>query len=174
MRKALLFIAVSSLFSTVAFAQEKPTELYIFVTNPGYTSSNYSGDQWDGAFGVALQRMFTSHVSGEVTVSRRRDISGFTTFNPDGTVLESRRFIGYSTPVDLTARYHFLNDSAWKPYAGIGARWVDSRSYLDLTGGVLWQFKPSFGLRFDGKLLLGNQSRFQDTFNASAGLTWRF
>ncbi len=173
MRK--LAIVLAFLVSTAAFAQQdKPTGFYVFVTNPGYGHSERSGSYWSGAFGVALQRMFTPHFSGEVTVSRDRQNRGYTLFGPDGTVVENRWLISYSTPVDLTARYHFLTDGAWKPYAGTGVRWVDSRAFFDLTGGVIWQFRPSLGLRFDGKLLLGNQSRFNDTFNASAGLAWRF
>ena len=172
MRK--LIVLCTLLVSTAAFAQEKPNGLFVFVTDPTYTSSRSTGGRWDGAFGVALQRMFTPRFSGELSVSRQSDRSGFTTFNPDGTVLESHVFTRYSTPVDLTARYHFLNDSTWKPYAGIGGRWVDSRGFLDLTGGVLWQFRPSLGLRFDGKLLFGGQTRFDNRFNGSAGLTWRF
>lgn len=118
--------------------------------------------------------MFTPHLSGELTVSRARHVSGTTVLGPNGNIIESRTATSYSTPVDLTARYHFLNDSAWKPYAGAGARWADSRAFLDLTGGVVWQFRPSLGLRFDAKGLLGNESRFDSTFNSSVGLAWRF
>ena len=174
MRKLVVAVAFL-LVSTAAFAQQdKPTGVFVFVTNPGGGSSERSGSYWDGAFGVALQRMFTPHISGEVTVSRDHHTSRFTAFDQNGDIIEYRTFTSDSTPVDLTARYHFFTDGAWKPYAGVGVRYVESRAFGDLTGGVVWQFRPSVGLRFDAKVLLGNESRFTDPFNGSVGLAWRF
>jgi hypothetical protein len=167
MRK--LGVAVAFLLvSTAAVAQQdKPTAIYVFITNAGFTYSERSGSDWEGAFGVALQRMFTPHVSAEVSVSRDRRFSRLLAFDPNGNVIDgyTRTITHDFTPVDLTARYHFLNGSAWKPYAGIGVRYVESRAVGDLTGGVVWQFRPSLGLRFDAKVLLGNQPRFTDTIN---------
>ena len=174
MRKLVVAVA-SLLVSTAALAQQdKPTGVFVFVTNPGYGQSERSGNHWDGAFGVALQRMFTPHVSGELTVSHDQHISRFAALDQGGNVIAYHTFTATSTPVDLTARYHFFSDGAWKPYVGAGVRYVDSRAFGDLTGGVVWQFRPSLGLRFDGKVILGNQPRFNDTFNGSAGLAWRF
>jgi outer membrane protein W len=168
-----MILAVLLLSSGAAFAQEKPTAIYVFVTNPSYAHSDLSGDRFDGAFGIALQRMFTPRFSGELSVSRRSDFSSYTTLNPDGTVLESHSFTGYSMPVDLTVRYHFLTQGAWKPYAGIGVRYA-SRAFGDVTGGVVWQFHRSLGLRLDAKVLVGSRTRFDDQVNTSAGLAWRF
>lgn len=178
MRK-LIVIAVSLLASTAAFAQQqdKPTSFYVFVSNPGFTYSENSGSNWEGAFGVALQRMFTPHVSGELSVSRDHRISRLPRFDVNGNIIEgapARKINHDFTPVDLSARYHFFNDSTWKPYAGVGVRYVESRAVGSVTGGVVWQFRPSLGLRFDAKVLLGNQPTFTDTFNGSAGLAWRF
>ena len=175
MRK-LAVIVVLLVSTSLSAQQDKRNGLFVFVSNPGYTESKSSGHQWDGAFGLALQRMFTPHVSGELTVSGQRDIMRSVSFNPDGTFGEGRTFVAYSFPTDLTARYHFFTDNSWKPYVGAGARWSPSagRALLDLTGGVVWQFRPTFGLRFDGKLLLGTESRFDSRFNPSVGLTWRF
>jgi opacity protein-like surface antigen len=155
-----------------AFGQDKPTAIYAFVSNPGFTRT-HSGDHWDGGLGVALQRNFTPRMSGELSVARETDVSGFTTFDSSGKVIEDRTFIGHSTAVDLTALYHFATDSAWKPYIGGGVRWR-SVTAADVTGGVLWQFHRTLGLRFDGKLVIGNQSRFDDRLIGSAGLSWRF
>jgi Outer membrane protein beta-barrel domain len=174
MRK-LIVVAVCFLVSTAAVAQQnKPNGLFVFVTNPSWGYSTGSGSNWDASFGVALQRMFTPNLSGEVTVSHERHTGRVLSFDPNGNVIDSRTFTDDFTPVDLTARYHFLNDSAWKPYAGVGARYVEGRAIGGLTGGVVWQFRPALGLRFDAKVLLGNQSRFTDTFNGSVGLAWRF
>ena len=160
-------VIVALLISTAAFAQDKPNGVYVFLSNPGGGSSDHSGSYWEGAFGVALQRMFTPHLSGEVTISRERHHAAFSIFGESGSSYTN------TTPVDLTARYHFLDDGSWKPYAGLGARWVDGRAMADVTGGVVWQFRPSLGLRFDAKLLLGNNA-FNDTFNGAVGLAWRF
>jgi len=174
MRK-LIVVAVCLLVSTAAFAQQdRPNGIFVFVSNANWSYSTTSGSNWDGAFGVALQRMFTPHVSGEVSVSYDRRTSRVTAFDSSGNILSSHTFTNDFTPIDLTARYHFLNDSSWKPYAGVGARIVDGRAIGGVTGGVIWQFRPALGLRFDAKVLLGNQSRFTDTFNGSAGLAWRF
>ena len=176
MRK-LIVIAVSLLASTAAFAQQdKATGIYVFVSNATFSYSDHSGSNWEGAFGVALQRMFTPHVSAEVSVSRDRRTSSIPAFDFNGNLIEGRpiRFTHDYTPVDLTARYHFFNDSTWKPYAGVGVRYVENRAVGGVTGGVVWQFRPSLGLRFDAKVLLVNQQAFTDTFNGSAGLAWRF
>lgn len=177
MRKLVVAVAFL-LVSTAVFAQQdKPTGIYVFVSNASFTYSEQSGSNWDGAFGLALQRMFTPHVSAELTVSRDRQVTRFPRFDPNGNIIDGaplRKVTDEFTPVDLTARYHFLNDSAWKPYAGIGVRYVESRAIGDLAGGVVWQFRPSLGLRFDAKVLLGNQGQSTDTFNGSAGLAWRF
>jgi outer membrane protein W len=174
MRK-LVVAAAFLLVSTAASAQQdNPTGIFVFVTNPGYGHSDRSGSYWDGAFGMALQRMFTPHVSAELTVSRDHHTVRTTAFDQNGDIIDSRTFTSDSTPVDLTARYHFFTDGAWKPYVGAGVRYVESRAFGDLTGGVVWQFRPSLGLRFDGKVVIGHQPGFNDTFNGSAGLAWRF
>ena len=156
-------VIAALLISTAALAQERPNGIYVFMSNPNVFYTKSSGTHADAEFGVALQRMFTPHLSGELTVSRDRRITG-SNFGRDVASL---------TPVDLTARYHFLTDGSWKPYAGLGARWVEGRALADVTGGVVWQFRPSLGLRFDAKVLLGN-NRFNDTFNSAVGLAWRF
>jgi outer membrane protein W len=162
------------LLATAAVAQEKPTAVYVFLTNPGVTHSDHTGTRWEGAFGVALQRMFTPRLSAEVAVSQESKTAGFVSFNPDGTVREDRVFTETTLPVDLTARYHFFTHGSWKPYAGLGVRYVDRRTFGDLTGGVVWQFRPALGLRFDAKVLVGGDSRFNDQVNGSVGLSWRF
>ena len=172
MRK--LAVAIVFLVSTAAFAQEKPNGIYVFVANPGFAYSEPGGTSWNAAFGVALQRMFTPHLSGEVTVARDQHTSRVNAFDSNGNLLESQRFTNVFTPVDLTARYHFFTDGPWKPYAGLGVRYVQSRAFPDVTGGVVWQFRPSLGLRFDAKVLVGHQPRFSDSINAGAGLAWRF
>ena len=63
-------IVICLFVSTAAFAQQsRPNGFYVFVTNPGGGGSTNERN-WQGAFGIALQRMFAPHFSGEVAVSR--------------------------------------------------------------------------------------------------------
>ena len=165
---ACLFIA------TAAFAQQnKPNGFYVFVTNPGggYSTNEQS---WQGAFGVALQHMFAPRFSGEISVSRDVQYTHVRIFNPDFTVASSYTLTTRTTPVDVTGRYHFLNDSHWKPYIGADARYVDSRMFLGVTGGVVWQFRQSLGLRFDAKVLVSDRPQHNERLYNSVGLSWRF
>ncbi len=179
--RRVIVIAVCLLLSAAAFAQQdRPTALFVFVTNPGYTDSAPSGGHYTGAYGIALQRMFTPHISGELTVSRDGELRPVTTFFTDRPPVTKVRTT-YATPIDLTARYHFFAASSWKPYAGIGLRYVGSpvpvvpnQTTVSLTAGTVWQFSRSVGLRFDGKLLLDNHPAWGDRFNGSVGLAWRF
>src|SRR5258705_90174 len=110
-----LTVLVCLILATAAFGQQnKPNGFYVFVTNPRYAGGP-GGHDFEGAFGVALQRMFSPRFSGEVAVSHDSETFGFRSFKSDGTLLADHVVTAYSLPVDLTARYHFLNDSSWKP-----------------------------------------------------------
>ena len=172
MRK--LIIVICLFVATAASAQQnKPNGFYVFITNPGYASEP-AGHGWNGAFGVALQRMFSPRFSGEVAVSHDTETFVFRSFTSGGTLLAGHQVTAYSLPVDLTARYHFLNDSSWKPYIGAEARYVDSRAFFGMTGGVVWQFRPALGLRFDSKLLVSDRPVHGERLYNSIGLSWRF
>lgn len=164
---ALLFVCAA------AFAQEKPNTLHVFITNPGVGWSSGGGTDWQGVLGVGLQRMFTPHVSAEVDVSRERRIVGFTQFDSSGRPFSGGR-LKTMAPVDVTTNYHFLTDGPWKPYVGLAARLNEGAARAGVSGGVVWQFRPSLGLRFDGKLLGNTHSRSDDAFKGSVGLSWRF
>ncbi len=184
MRKLVVLLA-ALLIATSLFAQQpqKRTSLYVFVSNPSGGWSEGGGSSYAGAVGLALQHKFTPRWSGELAVSRQRDHSGFTRFDPNGNIIEQRTYDVDSTPIDLGAQYHFLNTTNWKPYVGFGARYHTSTRELLLdrgdqllygaTGGVVWQLRPAFGIRFDGKVLLGDTGQL-DRVNASVGVTWGF
>jgi hypothetical protein len=152
-----LMAAVCFLVSAAAFAQQQaqPNAFHVFVTDPGFVRSDRYGTRYTGAYGVGFERMFTPHVSAEAGIMR-----------------ESR--FGGPAPLDLTARYHFFTDGAWKPYAGIGLRHVGNVSALGVDGGVTWQFHRALGLRFDLKALMGNLSQVHEPVSGSVGLSWRF
>jgi hypothetical protein len=153
-------VAVCFLVSVAAFAQQdQPNTLHLFLTNPGYVHSDVSGSRYTGAFGFAYQRMLAPHFSAE---------AGVLFEDYFGARLPGR------TALDFTARYHFFTDGAWKPYAGLGLRQVGGNHPVDFNGGVTWQFHRSLGLRFDGKVLLGNQPEIREPISGSLGLSWRF
>ena len=129
---------------------------------------------WQGAFGLALQRMFAPRFSGELAVSRDTQFTRVRTFNADFTEGASYKLITRTTPIDLTGRYHFLNDTNWKPYIGAGTRLVDGRAFFGVTGGVIWQFRPALGLRFDTKFLVSDRPVHNERLYNSIGLSWRF
>src|SRR5438552_3274171 len=139
MRKIIVALCLI-LPATAAFAQQdKPNAFSVFVTNPGggYSSGRHFVS---GAVGVGLQHMFTPRVSGEIAVSYDEQYTRVRTFNPDFTLASSYTLRTSTTPVDLTARYQFLNDSNWKPYIGAGTRFADGLAFAEVTGGVVWQF----------------------------------
>ena len=157
--------------------QEKENSVYVFLTNPSFGWSDSSGTFYHGAYGVGLLHRFGSRWSGELAVSRQLDRSGFTRYDPNGNIIERRMFTTTTTPVDLSAHYHFFTASAWKPYAGVTVRRTDDERdpYLaGVTGGVLWKIRPTFGIRFDGKLLLGDRPAYVDRVNASVGAAFSF
>jgi hypothetical protein len=68
-------------------------------------------------------------------------------------------------PIDLTARYRWVNETRWKSYLGVGARYVaaphvdsmwgyTNRVTPEIVGGVLFTFRH-FGIVADGKVLWG-------------------
>jgi hypothetical protein len=180
MRKFALVL----LISLPLFAQQpqKRNTLFVFVSNPSGGWSEGGGSSYEGAIGLALQHKFTPRWSGELAVSRQRDHSGFTRFDPNGNIIEQRTYDIDSTPIDLGGQYHFLNNTNWKPYLGLGARYNSASGPLfdrgnnllyGATGGVVWQLRPAFGIRFDAKVLLGDTGRL-DRVNGSVGVTWGF
>ena len=143
------------------------------MTNPG---GGYSTGRHfvSGAVGVGLQHMFTPRVSGEIAVSYDEQYTRVRTFNPDFTLASSYTLRTSTTPVDLTARYQFLNDSNWKPYIGAGTRFADGLAFAEVTGGVVWQFHRSLGLRYDAKVLVNDRPQHNERVYNSVGLSWRF
>ena len=160
-----------------AFAQELPNSVYVFVTNPG-GGSGARGSYFTGEVGIAFQRMLAERWSIEGAVSHKHDREGFTIFDQNGNVIESRLASVNSTPVDVTGKYHFVNRSAWKPYIDVGARWtntsIENRVLASAGGGVAWQFSRALALRFDARAFIGNRPAHLDSVNGSFGFGWRF
>lgn len=171
------------LLCAAASAQEKPNAVYFFVANPSYTESNFSGRRLDGAIGLAFQRYLGERWSGEVAISRERHTVDvvFIDLNEPPVV---RSHSWTSTPIDVVVQYHFLRpDASWRPYAGAGARWAeappdardeDGELLAAINAGVVWQFRPALGVRFDGRLLAGDRPAYLDSVQAAVGVAFRF
>jgi len=172
------------ILATAAFAQDRPNSFYVFISDPQYVWSDSSGSDFNAGYGVALQRMFNEWWSGEITASHRSSRSVAYIYNVNGNVVQTIEFRAHVTPVDITAQYHFLNDTAWKPYLGAGYShvFVDANNgvaqragnFFVVNGGVVWRVRPELGIRLDGKVRLGDHPSYIDSNEASIGVAWRF
>ena len=194
-RMTLLAVAVLCLTST-SYAQQAPGKFRIsgFVTNPGYSESDFAGSDFTGALGVGAEYFFTPRVSASVQVSTETYTETvLTVYDPtNGTfVFDTRSKRTY--PVDLLARYHFSGNDRWKPYVGGGLNmvsWSQQANYLpgpgintqtdwhvsaEIDGGVTFQMTPSLGLDFEVKHALEDAPFTSvDQTRGSIGLSWRF
>ena len=193
-RITLLAVAVLYLTST-SYAQQAPGKFRIsgFITNPGYSESEFSGSNFTGALGVGAEYFFTPRVSASVQVSTETYTeSVLTVYDPaNGTILFDTRS-KRTYPVDLLARYHLSGTDRWKPYVGGGLSMISysqQSSYLpgdsntqtdwhvsaEIDGGVTFQMTPSLGLDFEVKHALEDAPFTSvDQTRGSIGLNWRF
>jgi outer membrane protein W len=193
-RMTLLAVAVLCLTSA-SYAQQAPGKFKIsgFVTNPGYTESDFTGSNFTGALGVGAEYFFTPRVSASVQVSTETYTETVVTvFDPVNgvTLFDTRSRRTY--PVDLLARYHFSGNDRWKPFVGGGLSMVSASrqsSYfpgdienftdwhvgVEIDGGVTFQMTPSLGLDFEVKHALEDAPFTSvDQTRGSLGLSWRF
>jgi outer membrane protein W len=194
MRKSMV-VAASLLFvAAQAFSQQpnRSNSVSVFISDLSVFHSSTYGTRVDAGYGASFDHMFSSRFSGELSVTSQSFRSVVTTFGPSGVATRTT-FSDRSYPIDATASYHFLTDSRWKPYVGGGLRYVSSTFHSgpafgngefttrsvdpEVSGGVTFQFRPSIGLRFDAKQIIGTNSRSvagDPDFKASLGLSFRF
>jgi outer membrane protein W len=185
---ASLLVVVAS-----AFGQEsrRSNAVSVFVTDMSLGSAGSSGTKFDSVYGASFDRMFSDRFSAEVSVSSqkaRRVVRTATSGSMPSYGVVTTRLV----PIDANLSYHFLTNGHWKPYIGAGLRYVKDSfhghgfmfEYVDtiqtvdpeVSGGLVYQFNPVFGLRFDAKQVLGsNRSTVADPeLKASVGLSLRF
>ena len=177
MRK--LFIVLLAV-APAAFAQQK-NEISIFYSNlSGGTSS--SGTHFNGGPGLRLTHAFNPVFSVEASIASEA-YSVFRLTTP--TTFE--RVSVRTDPIDVAARYQFVNESHWKPFIGGGLRYVSSREINrsgtrfdlwrvepEIVGGVAWQIRR-FSLVFEAQQLLGDHNLSSDpAFKPSIGIGWRW
>ncbi|MEA2328904.1 MAG: hypothetical protein QOE68_3863 [Thermoanaerobaculia bacterium] len=194
MRKSIV-IGVSLLFVVAsAFAQDtaRANTVSVFLSDAMVTYSSSSGTRLDVSYGGAFNHMFNRHISAELSVTSQPARRYFSTFVVSGQPATSSSREVHFHPIDANVSYHFLTDSRWKPYVGGGLRYLNNSVILsgplgsqrlttrtvdpEISGGVIFQFRPTLGLRFDAKQIIGNSGSVlgERAFTGSVGLSFRF
>jgi outer membrane protein W len=182
--RTLTAVVFSLLVATSAFAQKK-NEFSIFVSDANVSYSRDQGTRGSGSPGLAFDRMVTPRISAQIAVAYERHHTYSYIVNPNGTFTQVPPLPFTTYPIDLSARYHFLNDTRWKPYLGLGLRYVRQphisyqfryRDHVgpEIVGGTAFQLTKSFGLVLDGKAYLGDREQYDSQLKSSFGLFWRF
>lgn len=194
MRKHFAVVTLLLLFAVCAFGQERSEgmqkgafRVFAFGSDLGYTESDLSGSNLHGGLGLGLEYQFSDRWSGELSVTREKNATWTVgVIGADGAY-EARNFEIVAHPVDAVAQYHFFTENAWKPFVGIGARYVSStgpgapyeyektRLAPQLTAGFYYNITRRLGLRVDMKRLLSSDSTFyDDSRKLSVGVGWKF
>jgi hypothetical protein len=184
MRKVIVFLTLVFSVSSLAHAQQTRTASF-FLSDVIQSQTDRRTEQWPGGFGVAFEQTFAQRwsVQGAVAVERHRSYPYVV--EDDGSITLVDRVWLQTVPIDVTARYHWLNDTRWKPYLGLGAHYVAApnadrrfryQNHLDgeIGGGTLFMFNPAFGVMLDGRVLVGDREPYDQPFKVSLGVTWRF
>ena len=182
MRKVLMLVALFSV-PTVLLAQPKQT----FSLFAAEVNTSAQDEQRPAGFGIAYDRMLTQRVSLDAAIAYERHLSYPYVVDVGGFVNQVPRARLRTVPIDVTARYHWLNDTRWKPYLGAGAHYVAApnvhldpgfgyQNHLDgeIDGGVVFLFTPALGVMLDGRVIGGDRETYDPVFRVSAGLSWRF
>jgi outer membrane protein W len=183
-RTLVTALLMSLLLALPGFGQEK-NQFSIFVSDISNWSNTHERTHWYGGVGVAFDRMVTSHLSAQLGVAAEEHRTYPYLVDETGRILPVPPVDIRTYPIDLAARYHWLNDGRWRPYFGAGLRYVAAphvdqgflyKNHLNaqLVGGVEFLVRPSFGVVLDAKQLLGDRDNYDALFKLSAGVNWRF
>lgn len=178
---AVLF---SLMIASAAIGQQK-NEFQVFVSNLAVSWTSNDGTHGSAGFGVAYNRVITPNFSAQIAVATQHNDTYPYVVNPDGS-FRNVNSVGFNTyPIDLTARYDFVNDTRWKPYLGGGLRYVaapnvdSSFGYqnhlgIEAVGGTEFRITRTFGLFLDGKINSGKHEFYDEPFKSSFGVLWKF
>lgn len=182
MRKLAFVVVLLNSFATVAFAQSN--QLSVFFSRSAGSVHTHTG------YGAAFIHSWTPRFSTAIAAAVEDPIVGICV----GGIVTPEKCTDIkvrSYPVDLTGRFHFLNDTRWKPYLGLGARYIGAphltseqrvvvgHSYSDrvsgeIVGGLEFLIKPTLGITAEVKGLLRNSEDYDAGFKISGGLNWHF
>jgi outer membrane protein W len=176
--------ALLALLSLPLFAQQAKEDFQIFAYagNIAITSSDRYGTTVDSSYGLALSKFVTPRVSLELSASSQ----DWWEYEPGpyhfGVPIVRIRHTVY--PISFDSQYHFANDSRWKPYLGLGVRYVNATAHYynlgaryspEINGGVSFMITPHVALRFDGKQELRTRGPAYDPpTRGSVGVAWHF
>lgn len=173
--------AIFTFFVAAALFAQPKDELSVFASRytEGIRNSN------SVSLGVAFDRMLTPRISAQLWIASEHHYTYPYVVEPNGSFRQVARVRFHTIPIDLTVQYHFLNDTAWKPFVGVGARYVGApkvssafryQNHLgpEIVGGTAFQITRRFGLRADGKIYFGDREHYDDQLKTSLGLFWRF
>lgn len=189
MRKALLLSAVL-LLSTAALADDRgATRIAVMATDINYSWSENTGTRADAGVTLALSHRFGEKWGLEASYGFERGYDVSTTFHevaPGSYVVDRKRVSFDLRPLDVVGQFFIpTGSSRWKPYVGVGAHYVrNERPDLQTTSivvtsqvnaGSILNLTPRFGLRFDGKFLIGpSRPQWDDQVKLGVGLSVRF
>jgi outer membrane protein W len=182
MRKSGLFVIALLFIAPAVFAQRQ-NNFTVFLNQFGLEESN-TGRHWYSSYGAAFESSFTPHFSAQISVGSEQHRSFPYVVDETGYINQVTPVRFRTYPIDLTARYRWVNETRFKPYIGLGARYVaaphvdsmfgyTNRVTPELVGGVVYQLRH-LGIVADGKVLLGDHEYYDSAFKTSIGLNWRF
>jgi outer membrane protein W len=182
MRKSRLLVIALLLIAPAVFAQRQNT-FSVFFNQFGMTASEQN-KRWYANYGAAFESSLTPHFSAQISVGSERHNSYSYVVDETGYINQVAPVRFRTYPIDLTARYRWVNETRFKPYLGLGARYVaaphvdsmfgyTNRVTPELVGGVVYQLRH-LGIVADGKVLLGDHEYYDAAFKTSIGLSWRF
>lgn len=176
--RAARFAVMLFVVPCVLAADPGRNQLSVFVTPHEVTHSDSTGTDFSGGVGLSWTAFWTKRVSTEFSVAKEQSYESASA----GPVYIENRTTTY--PIDLLAQYHFVNESRWQPYIGGGIRYVEhptsifvpteTRMSFEINGGVVWHFAPHWGLKFDGRQLLREDSFYDHASKGSIGFSWSF
>ena len=181
---ALVFLTMF-LVASAAWAQPV-NEVSLFLSNVSSLSYSSSDElRWYTGVGVGYSRMIRPNVSAQLAVAMEEHRTYPYFVGPTGDILPVQPHDIRTYPVHLAARYHWVNDTRWKPYLGLGLRYVaapdvDSRFRFEdklnaeAVGGVQFLVKPEFGIELEARQLAGDREHYDQLFKLSVGVNWRF
>jgi outer membrane protein W len=178
MRSARLAVMLFIMPCVLAADPLAKQQFSFFVSPQGVAHSDTTGTDFSGGVGLSWSAFWTKRVSTELSVAKERSYE---------SALVGQAFIENHVttyPIDALAQYHFLNGSKWRPYVGAGIRYVErqtsvfapteSRTSFEINGGVVWQFAPHWGLKFDARQLLREDSFYDHSSKGSIGFSWSY
>ena len=171
-------LVVVLLNSPAAAASAQSNQLSVFFSQSAGSVHPHHG------YGAGFIHSWTPRFSTGIAVAVEDPVAGICV----GGILTPERCTDIKLrtyPIDVTGRFHFLNDTRWKPYLGLGARYVaaphltseemlvvghsySNRVSAELVGGLEFLIQPTFGFTAEVKGLLRNSEDYDSAFKISA------